>query len=173
MPKDGCAWWHLILTARNTWLPGDARGFRNRDHRIHSSGDYKNPPPPEEHAGLRTYCQTLAGEEILFPNSLRDPMGNAILATLRKADLRCLAIAICQTHCHVLVECADESTAANHLASRLKQTASFAVRDQKPGRLWSDGCKAIRVKDQTHQHRIFRYILNHAQKEGAWVWRFE
>ena len=24
----------------SSWLPGDARGFRNRDHRIHSSGDY-------------------------------------------------------------------------------------------------------------------------------------
>ncbi|MBT3279790.1 MAG: hypothetical protein HN909_03110 [Phycisphaerales bacterium] len=172
MPKNGDAWWHLILTARNTWIPGDERGFRNRHHRIHSTGDYKNPPPPEEHAGLRNYCKSIAGEEILFPKPLRKPMGNAMLATLQKANLRCIAIAVAKTHCHILVECEDDRDVAKRLTSRLKQTASFAVRNQQPGRLWANGCKAIRARDQNHQRHIFRYILNHSQKEGAWVWQY-
>ncbi len=172
MPKDGCAWWHLIITARNTWLPGDIRGFRNYQHRIHSSGDYNNPPPPEEHAGLRTYFQQRAGKEITFPKPLRKSIANAMLATLHKGEFRCLALAVAQTHCHVLVECADEKTTAKRLASRLKQVSSFAIREELSGKLWGRGRKAIRIKDHNHQRRVFHYILRHSQKEGAWVWNY-
>ncbi|HEX3314753.1 MAG TPA: hypothetical protein VHR72_07680 [Gemmataceae bacterium] len=31
------------LSTYGSWLPGNPRGFRSRKHRIHSSGDYKNP----------------------------------------------------------------------------------------------------------------------------------
>ncbi len=52
MPTPGKCWWHNILSTHGSWLPGNPRGFRSRNHRIHSSGDYKNPPPLGEHAGL-------------------------------------------------------------------------------------------------------------------------
>ena len=55
MATKGKAWWHTQFSNYCAWLPGDERGFRNRDHRIDSGGDYKNPPPPEEHEGLRRY----------------------------------------------------------------------------------------------------------------------
>ncbi len=35
---------HVMFSTRGHWLPVDPRGFRNRDHRIHSSGDYTHPP---------------------------------------------------------------------------------------------------------------------------------
>jgi hypothetical protein len=48
-------WRMITISTKRSWLPGDQRGFRNRQHRIHSSGDYKNPPPRWEHEGLRRY----------------------------------------------------------------------------------------------------------------------
>src|SRR5262249_17500638 len=51
MPAEGKLWRHVIISTLNSWLPGDPRGFRAVNHKIHSSGDYKNPPPGE-HAGL-------------------------------------------------------------------------------------------------------------------------
>jgi hypothetical protein len=50
MPLPGMAWRHLVIFTHNSWLPGDPRGFRSQNHKILSSGDYKNPPPPGEHA---------------------------------------------------------------------------------------------------------------------------
>ena len=46
-------WYHVQFSTFGTWLRGDERGFRDHDHRLHSSGDYRNPPPPGEHEGLR------------------------------------------------------------------------------------------------------------------------
>jgi hypothetical protein len=52
MPLIRRCWRHIIVNTKNTWFHGDDRAVRDRDHRIHSSGDYKNPPPEGEHAGL-------------------------------------------------------------------------------------------------------------------------
>jgi hypothetical protein len=41
----GNKWRHVIIKTRSSWLHGDERGFRDRGHRIHSSGDYKHGPP--------------------------------------------------------------------------------------------------------------------------------
>ena len=48
MPRPNKCWWHVTLSTYGSWLPGDQRGFRSRKHKIHSSGDYKNPPPASE-----------------------------------------------------------------------------------------------------------------------------
>ena len=50
-------WFHIMLGSRCSWLHGDARGFRDRKHRLHSTGDYKNPPPSKEHADVRLQLQ--------------------------------------------------------------------------------------------------------------------
>lgn len=89
MPAPGMRWRHLILNTRCTWLHGDERGFRSRGHRIHSSGDYKDPPPPDEHEGLRRYHQTRSGEPVIIPAVARALAGPAFVARLRKEAVRC------------------------------------------------------------------------------------
>ena len=49
------AWRHVVIGTLRSWNFGDERGFRSRGHRIHSSGDYKNPPPRGEHAKLNEW----------------------------------------------------------------------------------------------------------------------
>ena len=40
-------WYHVNGNTYGTWLPGDPRGWRERGHKKHVAGDYKNPPPPD------------------------------------------------------------------------------------------------------------------------------
>lgn len=53
-------WRHVVISTRSSWLPGSPRGWRSRNHKRHSSGDYKKPPPPDEHEGLREYVEKRA-----------------------------------------------------------------------------------------------------------------
>jgi hypothetical protein len=53
-------WFHVILTTYGAWLPGDPRGFRTPNHRLHIEGDYKTPPLTGKHARLHeTAASTL------------------------------------------------------------------------------------------------------------------
>jgi hypothetical protein len=64
IPNIPLRWRHIVCNTKCSWLPGDDRGFRSREHRIHSSGDYKNPPPKNEHEGLRRYQEEKSGETV-------------------------------------------------------------------------------------------------------------
>ena len=173
MPLPGCAWWHLILTGRCTWLPGDPRGFRSRDHRIHSGGDYKHRPPEGEHAGLHAYHRRKAGHEHVFTPKHRALVGEALRRAAEFAERRCLTVAVGPSHGHLLIECEDRLDEAKKLAGRLKRVSSILVRETLPGRIWADGGKPIRIRNREHQLSVFEYILDHAEKEGAWTWRFD
>jgi REP element-mobilizing transposase RayT len=161
-----------MLGTRGSWLPGDPRGFRNSEHRIHSSGDYKHPPPEGEHAPLHTYFKQRATPEVVLTPALRAIVGDGMLQSIRRHNDRCLAIAVGKTHTHLLVECVNARDAIKRLTSRLKQASSRATAEQVPGRIWARGATYIPIDEQAHQQAVFRYILNHAPKEHAWVWNF-
>ena len=173
MVRDGCCWWHVVINSCGSWLPGDSRGFRSRDHRIHSSGDYHHRPPAGEHAGLLSYATARTGREVHFSADERTLLGQAILRSLASADVPCIAAAVSATHAHLLVEHDWPWESIHALAARIKQTSSFRVRDAIPGRIWSKGSHPVRISDRAHQHRAYHYILNHETKENAWVWKFD
>src|SRR4051812_17768658 len=103
MPRAGYSWRHVVISTHRSWLPGDARGFRNRGHRIHSSGDYESPPPKLEHAGLR--LENLKwGEPVEIERELRATVGRAIDAALQAMKLEVVAVSVSGMHAHVLVE---------------------------------------------------------------------
>lgn len=66
MPRPGKRWRFVTVGTLNAWLPGDPRGWRSRHHKRHSSGDYKNPPPPGEHEGLYRYCKQRSGKPVVI-----------------------------------------------------------------------------------------------------------
>src|SRR5690349_1782382 len=98
MPRKGFLWRHVIINTRNTWLHGDARGFRSRNPKIRSSGDYKNPPPPEEYRKLREYFERVAGDEVHFEKAIRAVVGRAIVTCLLEQKYRVLAVAVGKVH---------------------------------------------------------------------------
>jgi hypothetical protein len=88
MPAPGKAWFHVTCTARHSWLPGDPRGFRSRNHRKHSTGDHKRPPPTGEHAGLHRAVAAQAGAPVQFAVDVRSAIGRAMLDKIQEQKHR-------------------------------------------------------------------------------------
>ena len=86
MPTPGKQWRHVVFTTLGSWLPGDPRGFRTREHKVHSSGDYKKPPPNGEHAELFKYSKEITPEKVLLPRHLWRTIGLAIRRELLKPE---------------------------------------------------------------------------------------
>ena len=169
--KDGRRWFHVVVTVYGAWLPGDARGFRTRDHRLHVEGDYKRPPPRGKYEALaKDRRASLKQPPVNIPEPLRATIGTA----LRERFERRGAFVVCQSvstrHCHLLVKL-PPGRAKLHVGDAKRHAWFIArVRGWK-ARLWAAGCKALPVKDRRHHLNIYHYILAHAA-EGAWVWKW-
>jgi hypothetical protein len=163
-------WRHVVISTYGSWLPGDPRGFRSKDHAIHSSGDYKNPPPPGEHAGLHRHAKGITGAPVMIPAALRPMVGEAILAKLLKLELRVLAVSVAGMHSHLLVELPDNPITIRHLIGQCKSVSSHAIRERLPGRVWAYGGGFKPVDDPEHQRNVYTYILN---QSDAWTWTYK
>ena len=163
------AWYHVIWNTLGSWLPGDPRGFRNRDHRIHSSGDYRNPPPREEHANLLAYNKSRSRDTVTLPRSIRPAIIESILDSLQRAEQHAAAISVAAEHVHVLAALPHDYEAAERLVGKLKTYASLAVRVALPGSIWSRGCTIKRVSDESHWEAK-RHYLTFKQERGACTW---
>jgi REP element-mobilizing transposase RayT len=163
-------WVHLMWSTYGAWLHGDPRGFRDRFHRIHSSGDYRSPPPPGEHAGLREHVRRIMHKDpVLLGPSLRARALRAILEKAARERLLVVCAAVSATHVHVLARLDPLSIAAS--IGKLKRHSSHAIRDAIPGQVWGARRHVRAIRDRAHQLEAFRYILRHARSEGAAVWR--
>jgi len=166
MINDLRVWAHIITTLRGWWLPGDRRGFRSRGHRLHSSGDYVDLPPPSEHSRLRAHHQTLTER---VPPLSKDERRVVVDAFLEKfEDLGCEVAAVCcaPIHAHALVMAGDLDGLC--LLGRAKQLASHRLKGRS-GRLWARGGGVDRARSSQHFDTIVRYIVRH-KREGACVW---
>ncbi len=165
------AWYHIQINTYASWLPGDPRGFRSRGHRIHSTGNYKRPPPADQHAGLRAHAAMLSREA---PVELSPAQRQRVLAALvdkaLEAGMEVICVSVGKTHAHILGR--FEPLKVRSEIGRLKRHSSHAVRDELPGTVWGAKCHAERIRARPHQVRTFRYILAHREKEGAAVWCF-
>lgn len=171
MSQSPRVWRHVIINTRGTWLHGDPRGFRNRKHRIHSSGDYRNPPPHGEHAALHEYHKDRSAREVHIGRDHRAVIGREIVRHLQTRGYRTLAIAVTKVHAHLLVELPDSLDDVKAIIGDAKRLSSRAVKPSMPGRIWAAGGTYKRVVEQSHQKRAFDYIL-YGQGEGAWTWSF-
>jgi hypothetical protein len=163
------AWRHVVISTHSSWLPGDPRGFRSWGHKIHSSGDYRNPPPASEHAGLFRYSKRISGNAVIIPHELRESIGRAILAELRKRGTRVLALAVAGMHTQIQVELPDDMVQIRQFIGKCKTAACFAVRMQMPGKIWGRYGTYKRIANAEHQRSVYGYILRQAD---AWIWSF-
>lgn len=162
-------WRHVTINAKNTWLPGDKRGFRDHDHRIHSSGNYKNPPPPEEHAGLRRYNEARAGDPVHFIAQVRKQILRSFVLKCRSLNHRIIAASLSDSHLHSLVELPDDYAWVKKEIGKCKQRASYDVRNRIAGQIWAEGGDYKRITDATHLHNVWRYIRER-QERDAIIW---
>ena len=165
-------WRHVIVSTRRSWLHGDGRGFRSRGHRIHSSGDYKNPPPLGEHARLLAYHQQrTAGKKIKIRQALRGEVGLGLLYAVVRAQYRVLVIAVTQKHAHLLAELPKSPKRVRQTVGKWKAARTTALRRGMKGSIWGEGGKYKPVKTRGHLRAAYTYIRDD-QGPGAWVWTF-
>ena len=169
MPAPGKRWRHVIINTKGSWLHGDARGFRSRDHRIHSSGDYRNRPPRGEHLGLNLSEHLKSGLEVTLPHELRAIVGRAIIEHFRSEKHRLLCVAVTKVHAHALVELPDHMHCVKAIVGHAKRNSSRAIKASIPGSVWSAGGTYRPVNSASHQKSAYEYIL-YDQGRDAWTW---
>jgi len=171
MPRSGRLWRHVIINTRCTWLHGDPRGFRSREHRIHSSGDYRNPPPKGEHAGLHQFQRDQTRDEVRIGRSDRAIIGREIVRYLQTEGFRTLAIAVTKVHTHLLVELPGALGEVKTIIGSAKKRSSRAMKQTLHGSIWAAGGKYKRVLESSHLENAFKYIL-YDQGGDAWTWSY-
>jgi REP element-mobilizing transposase RayT len=168
MPRAYLNLYHAICTYHGQWIPGDERGWRCRDHRVHSSGDYKRPPPPEEHEGLRRHVRAqLNNPPVRLSRHQFEVLGDAFVRKLLKMRCAVRRASAGPTHVHVLLVPSEPDVLKQ--LGRAKQYASFKCPGHR-GQLWGGGGRAIPIADYGHLANVLQYIADHAAKEGAWIW---
>ncbi len=166
---DKTHWQHVMLGTRCSWLHGDRRGFRVRGHRKHSSGDYRNRPPAEEHADLRRYFEQRSGEPVDFDLDLRVIVCREFVSKLKSFGYRVIACSVGKRHLHVVVELVSDYKERRKAIGKCKQKASHAVRELLPGSVWSEGGEFKRVDGRGHLHAAYHYVRT-KQESGTVVW---
>jgi hypothetical protein len=164
-------WRHVVVSTKGRWLHGDPRGFRSREHRIHASGDHKNPPPREEHEKLHAYQKARSAPEVVIAPDLRMRILIAFTNQLLGEGWRVLVSSMSDTHLHALAHLPADRRKTKLIVGEAKKVASRAVRAELPGSIWSANGSYKPIADNHHQIEAFHYILER-QEEGAVVWDY-
>ena len=169
IPLSPMHWQHVMIGTRCSWLHGDLRGFRDRNHRTHSSGDYKNRPPADEHAGLRRYYAQRSGDPVDFDLDVRVIVCREFVRKLRSLGFAVVACSVGKRHLHVVVELASDYADRRKAIGKCKQKASHAVRELLPGNIWSEGGEFKPIADDGHLANATAYVRT-KQEAGTVVW---
>ncbi|HTW94029.1 MAG TPA: hypothetical protein VMD30_04485 [Tepidisphaeraceae bacterium] len=174
MAKAFNHWYHVTVHAYGSWLPGDARGWRSKNHRVHVDGDYKNPPPRGKYSNIYTAMQgRMKRDAVVIDQSLKLRVVSALIKKLESDRVEPIVAALDSRHLHILARFFDDNP--KHWIGRAKKHSSHALRQEQlrtaEGGLWAANCHVKPILDRAHQVRVFRYIEAHANK-GAVVWRF-
>jgi len=164
-------WYHVTGSTYGTWLRGDPRGWRTRRHREHVDGDYKHPP--ERGTFEKTHERSrrlLKKDPIYFDDAQRAAAGRALVEKLLQTGAELLVLSQDACHYHLLARFPDGE--ARRRVGVAKKHASHVLRTYGlEGRVWARRCRALPIRDRTHQLNTFHYIENH-KTNGAWVWTF-
>jgi REP element-mobilizing transposase RayT len=164
------AWRHVVVGTLRGWNFADERGFRSRGHRIHSSGDYKNPPPKGEHRKLHEWhVKRHVGPRVEIPQPMRGKLGAAFVRKSIALGYTIIAASVSAKHAHFLVLLPDDYRKERAVIGKAKNISSYVVRDEMPGRIWAAGGRFRLIKNRKHQLNVFRYI-SQRQEKGAWTW---
>jgi REP element-mobilizing transposase RayT len=170
MPRTGHGWCHVMWHTYGTWLHGDPRGFRDRYYRIHSSGDYRNPPPLGEHAGLHRYMKRISDPEVILAISAqRQEVCQALAATVEHPGYRLLVIAVCKVHVHLVVELPLDTRERDRALREIKTRSSARVKSKPTSRLWARKWTLRDIDTPSHRTTVFKYVRDR-QGRYACVW---
>ncbi len=162
-------WFHVILTTYGAWLPGDPRGFRTREHRLHVDGDYKCPPPVGQYDRLyQAASRSLKQEVVTIAKQERQIIATAFRDRLIENGATVAIVAVLGRHAHLLAK--FPPTMTRRWVGEAKKHATFELnRGGRIGRVWAAGGKFVPIDSRAQQLRVYAYIERHEQ-QGAYVW---
>ncbi len=171
MPAPWNGWYHCTGNTYGTWLRGSDLGFRERHHRKHVEGDYRNPPPAGKYAHLKRQSIDLMTQPAVHLNDVeRRIVLDAFVGSLKSDGVEVIAVAVDGHHFHVLLRC-PERDPRQWVARAKGRSARRLIRDgRRTGKVWGIRCAVKPIMDRRHQVTTFWYILRHAE-QGAAVWR--
>ena len=162
-------WYHVNGNTYGTWLPGDPRGWRERKHKTHVNGDYKNPPPAGSGDALHGHAKILLKQSPVRLTTLQRAIaGRAMAEMLALQQIEVLAVSLDAIHFHVLARFPNSQV--RPVIGRAKKHAYFQLHKHGfLGRLWGDGSNVVPIADRKHQLKAFEYITAHQAKGGVGV----
>jgi REP element-mobilizing transposase RayT len=175
MPKAWNDWYHVTVHTYGSWLRGDPRGWRDKDHRQHVDGDYKRPPPPKLYEKLHNHAKSIMKREpVRIDIDVRPIVVKSFVEKLSLLDVQVIVASVDGNHLHLLGRFRDHrpmywiGIAKKHASHVLRQSNLRSA----AGGIWARYCRAEPIVDRRHQVNTFRYINAHATR-GAAVWRFD
>jgi hypothetical protein len=166
-----------------TWVQGDSRGWRERHHRKHVDGDYRQPPRKSsfETVGKRSR-ELMQREPVRLERELREIALQGIVDCLMGDGIIVLAACLDSTHLHILAQFKDLRPrqrlgwAKFFATKQVKQSlnahgaAVGASPKLKIGEgLWGKRSQCVPIRDRGHRLNTANYIASH-QKKGAAIW---
>jgi REP element-mobilizing transposase RayT len=175
MPKAWNDWYHVTVHTYGSWLRGDPRGWRDKDHRQHVDGDYRNPPPLKLYERLHNHAKSIMKREpVLIAKDVRQIVVESVVEKLKFLEIQVIVASVDANHLHLLARFPDHRPKV--WIGIAKKHASHVLRQSnlrlEPGGIWARYCRAEPIVDRRHQVNTFRYINAHAAR-GAAVWRFD
>ncbi|NQU23262.1 MAG: hypothetical protein HQ567_18435 [Candidatus Nealsonbacteria bacterium] len=164
-------WYHVNGHTYGTWLPGDPRGWREKGHKQHVAGDYKNPPPAGSGDPLLEYSRdALTQPPTHLDTAQREIVGRAIVERLVGLQYETIAFSLDEIHFHLLAKFSDGEVKTP--VGLAKKHAYHELRDHGFERkLWGRRAHVVPIRDRQHQLNVFEYVVRH-RENGAWVWTF-
>ena len=164
-------WYHCTGSLFGNWLPGDPRGWRSRNHRLHVPGDYRQPPNPATFAEIHARSLSLRHKPAVWLSIVqRRVVCRAWGEALNHYGLAFGEIAIGSRHWHLVFACADRKPKT--WVGRLKAWSVKRLQDhgcRPTGTVWAQGCRAGPIQNEAHLTNTRRYIADHFN-QGAAVW---
>jgi hypothetical protein len=164
-------WYHVMGHTYGTWLPGDPKGFRTRDHREHVEGGYRNPPPPGIYEGLHEHARrSMKRDPVILDREQRRRALEEIIASLERHAVEKEIFSVDGIHVQGMVRCTDHEP-KHWLGIAKKESSHFCKQSGHApvGGIWAHGCKCLPITDRRHYHSTRGYIHDHVKK-GAVIW---
>lgn len=172
------AWYHVLSNTYGTWLRGDSRGWRERHHRKHVGGDYKNPPAPGTWEETFERSKELMDRDpVKLAGSLRKVALDAVVACLLGDGIEVLVATLDDHHLHVVARFTDHRPRQRLGWAKLAGTKAVKAHveanrefedfelDLQPGEgIWAKRSKVKPINDRRHQVRAVNYVADHEER---------
>lgn len=181
-------WYHITANTYGTWLRGDPRGWRERHHRKHVEGDYKNRPATGTgERELELSKELMHRDAVHLEKQLQVIALLAIVTTLMNDGIEILVVSLDDHHLHLLARFSDGNPrkrmgwaklAATKAVKRFIETEKDKTHGSAVGfdlnlkigeGLWAKRGKEKPINDRSHQLNVVEYIADHGER-GATIY---